>query len=193
MWRFGEKSDGGDDGYPPGGRGFDRPRGAAPRRAPTRRGPRLGPSGPAQGGPCDVVSRPAPGGSPAFFGRKPEERTPGRKSFFLPGPTSLWFLLDGRWSFLSCLACGPVSYARNGPPPGWAGWEGWFRRQGGAFPPTKPSPWGEGGPAKPGRMRGRSCTQPFLVEKGALPAVAPTGFFSCPVGQPGCTLIRHLR
>ena len=30
----------------------------------------------------------------------------------------------------------------------------------------KPSPWGEGGPAKPGRMRGRFGTQPFLVEKG---------------------------
>ena len=28
----------------------------------------------------------------------------------------------------------------------------------------KPSPWGEGGPAKPGRMRGRFGTQPFLVE-----------------------------
>ena len=26
---------------------------------------------------CEVVSRPAPGGGPAFFGRKPEERTPG--------------------------------------------------------------------------------------------------------------------
>ena len=33
------------------------------------------------------VARPAPGGGPAFFGRKPEERTPGRKRFFLPGPT----------------------------------------------------------------------------------------------------------
>ena len=28
----------------------------------------------------------------------------------------------------------------------------------------KPSPWGEGGPAKPGRMRGRFGIQPFLVE-----------------------------
>ena len=26
---------------------------------------------------CEVVSRPTPGGGPAFFGRKPEERTPG--------------------------------------------------------------------------------------------------------------------
>ena len=33
----------------------------------------------------------------------------------------------------------------------------------------KPSPRGEGGPAKPGRMRGRSCTQPFLVEKRRSP------------------------
>ena len=35
--------------------------------------------------------------------------------------------------------------------------------------PPKPSPWGEGGPAKPGRMRGRPCTQPFLVEKRRSP------------------------
>ena len=35
-----------------------------------------------------------------------------------------------------------------------------------ALPPPKPSPRGEGGPAKPGRMRGRFGTQPFLVEKG---------------------------
>ena len=28
----------------------------------------------------------------------------------------------------------------------------------------KPSPWGEGGPAQPGRMRGRFGAQPFLVE-----------------------------
>ena len=33
----------------------------------------------------------------------------------------------------------------------------------------KPSPWGEGGPAKPGRMRGRPCTQPFLVENRRSP------------------------
>ena len=54
----------------------------------------------------------------------------------------------------------------------------------GNFPRPKPSPRGEGGPAKPGRMRGRSCTQPFLVEKSTLPAVASTVFFYCPVGNP---------
>ncbi len=71
----------------------DRPRGTDPSvvGALTRpRGPGgapvWGPSGPAQGRPCDVVSPPT-AGSPAFFGRKPEERTPGRKRFFLPGPT----------------------------------------------------------------------------------------------------------
>ena len=72
---------------------------------------------------CGVVSRPAPGGSPAFFGRKPDERTPGRKRFFLPGPTfsSVGGPCEGPPFF--CRACGPVSYARNGPPPSWAGWE----------------------------------------------------------------------
>src|SRR5699024_3470533 len=37
--------------------------------------------------PATWVPRRRPRGSPAFFGRKPEERTPGRKRFFLPGPT----------------------------------------------------------------------------------------------------------
>ena len=36
--------------------------------------------------------------------------------------------------------------------------------------PPKPSPWGEGAPVRTlGRMRGRSCTQPFLVEKEGSP------------------------
>ncbi len=39
------------------------------------------------------VARPAPGGSPAFFGRKPEERTPGLR----PGPGFLWPLVPTRW------------------------------------------------------------------------------------------------
>ena len=138
---------------------------AQPRAGP----PFGGPSGPAQGGPCDVVSRPTPGGSPAFFGRKPEERTPGRKRFFLPGPTfsGLGGPCGGPPSFFAWPAA-HVSHARNGPPPGWAGWEGWVRRREGKHSP-KPSPWGEGGPAKPGRMRGRPCTQPFLVEKRRSP------------------------
>ena len=39
------------------------------------------------------VSRPAPGGGPAFFGRKPGERTPGLR----PGPGFLWPLVPTRW------------------------------------------------------------------------------------------------
>ena len=94
-------------------------------------------------------------------------RTPGRKRFFLPGPTfSGWGDPAGVLSFF-CLACGPFSYARNGPPTSWAGWGGWFCRREGSFPRPKPSPRGEGAPVRTlGRMRGRPCTQPFLVEKG---------------------------
>ena len=44
----------------------------------------------------------------------------------------------------------------------------------------KPSPWGEGGPAKPGRMRGRPCTQPFLVEKRCSPACRLNGMLLLP-------------
>ena len=131
------------------------------------------------------VARPAPGGGPAFFGRKPEERTPGRKRFFLPGPTfSGWGDPAGVLSFF-CLACGPFSYARNGPPTGWAGWGRWFLRREGSFPTPKPSPWGEGGPAKPGRMRGRFGTQPFLVEvekEGYRPS-PQRNFSSAPLGM----------
>ena len=50
----------------------------------------------------------------------------------------------------------------------------------GKLPPPKPSPWGEGGPAKPGRMRGRPCTQPFLVEKRCSPACRLNGIFLLP-------------
>ena len=85
-------------------------------------------------------------GSPAFFGRKPEERTPGRKRFFLPGPTFSGWGDPAGGLLLFCLACGPVSYARNGPPTGWAGWEGWFCRREGSFPPLKPSPRGSNSP-----------------------------------------------
>ena len=57
---------------------------------------------------------------------------------------------------MSRLACGPASYARNGPPTGWAGWEAWFRRREGAilYP-----------------------TFPCKSRKRGLPAVAPTEIF----------------
>ena len=58
----------------------------------------------------------------------------------------------------------------------------------------KPSPRGEGAPVRTlGRMRGRPCTKPFLVEKRELPLVASTAFFFCPVGQVDRPLISHLR
>ena len=47
---------------------------------------------PLQGGPCDVGSPPTPAGSPAFFGRKPEERTPGAS----PWTPFLWPLVPTR-------------------------------------------------------------------------------------------------
>ena len=48
----------------------------------------------------------------------------------------------------------------------------------------KPSPWGEGGPAKPGRMRGRFGTQPFLVEKGGSRLSPQRNFSPAPLGNP---------
>ena len=50
------------------------------------------------------------------------------------------------------------------PPAGRAGGGGCCSRKG-THPSPKPSPWGEGAPVRTlGRMRGRPCTQPFLVE-----------------------------
>ena len=88
--------------------------------------------------------------------------------------------------------CGRRNSARRALPGESVGRKG-IGYPAGKLPPPKPSPWGEGGPAQPGRMRGRFGTQPFLVEKGRLSSVAPAGFFSCPVGQVDRPLIRHLR
>ena len=52
-----------------------------------------------------------------------------------------------------------------------------------ALPPPKPSPRGEGGPAKPGRMRGRFATQPFLVEKEGYRLSPQRKFSSAPLGN----------
>ena len=80
------------------GGALTRPRGAAPRRAPTRRGP---PFLPRNGGKEGQRGEVLPSGLPAL----------------------VWRTLRG-FSLFFCLACGPVSYARNGPPTGWAGWGG---------------------------------------------------------------------
>ena len=121
------------------------------------------------------VARPAPGGGPAFFGRKPEERTPGRKRFFLPGPTfSGWGDPAGVLSFflpgLRPMCPTPVT-AR--PPAGRAGKGGGCSRKG-THPRPKPSPWGEGAPVRTlGRMRGRS-THPTEREKEGGGATGPS-------------------
>ena len=62
-----------------------------------------------------------------------------------------------------------------------------FRKEGfqiGLIPP-KPSPWGEGAPVRTlGRMRGRPCTQPFLVESLSGSRQSPQRNFSpAPLGK----------
>ena len=106
-----------------------------------------------------MVPRPAPGGGPAFFGRKPEERTPGRREVLsaLDPPLSGWwpergFLFLQNWP--AALQPTPVT-AR--PPAGRAGKRG----------------FADG--------KGRPCTQPFLVEiKKGAPACRPNGIFLLP-------------
>ena len=144
------------------------------------------------------VARPAPGGGPAFFGRKPEERTPGLR----PGPGFLWPLVPTRWflwwlflirqrgNFLRYTKtdlgrifeekyAGKHFRERKFPNQGIDMGPGIVPRPPRCAPTSpKPSPWGEGAPVRTlGRMRGRSCTQPFLVEKRGAPAYRPNGIF----------------
>ena len=128
------------------------------------------------GGSEATLGRSAPGGPPMtagepdFLWRKSGERTPGRKRFFLPGPTfssSSWGgPCGGPPSFFAWPAALYLTLVTARPPAGRAGGGGGCSRKG-AHPPPKPSPWGEGAPVRTlGRMRGRLGTQPFLVEKG---------------------------
>ena len=112
-------------------------------------------------------ARPRAGARLSLEESRRKEHQGGRGSSSLDPPLSGWWP-GGGFFYVPRLACGPASHARNGPPPSWAGWGRWFRRREGKHGP-KPSPWGEGGPAKPGRMRGRPCTQPFLVENRRSP------------------------
>ena len=90
-----------------------------------RGGRRWGCPEPVQVQTCDVgFPRRLRRGSPAFFGRKPEERTPGRREVLsaLDPPLSGWWPERG-FLFLQNWPAAHSSYARNGPPTGWAGWE----------------------------------------------------------------------
>ena len=102
-----------------------------------------------------------------------KEHQGGRGSSSLDPPFLVGRTLRGS-SFFFYLACGPVSYARNGPPTGWAGWGRWFCRREGKHS-AKPSPWGEGAPVRTlGRMRGRS-THPTEQERESGGATAGNG------------------
>ena len=150
--------------YPLGGGGFS---GASGRSAP-------------------LPARPRAGARLSLEESRRKEHQGGRGSSSLDPPFLGGGTLRGS-SLFFCLACGPVSYARNGPPTGWAGWGGWFCRREGLFPRPKPSPWGEGAPVRTlGRMRGRSCTQPFLVdvEKGGSRLSPQRNASPAPLGNP---------
>ena len=88
-------------------------------------GPFEGPSGPAQGGPCNVVSpADSSGGARLSLEESRRKEHQGGERFSPPWThLSLVFARREVVFFLSYLACGPVSHARNGPPTGWAGWE----------------------------------------------------------------------
>ena len=109
--------------YPLGGGGFS---GASGRSSP-------------------LPARPRAGARLSLEESRRKEHQGGRGSSSLDPPFLVGGTLRGS-SLFFCLACGPVSYARNGPPTGWAGWGGWFCRREGLFPRPKPSPWGSNSP-----------------------------------------------
>ena len=136
--------------YPSGGRGFSKPRGAAPRRAPTRRGPP--------------------------FSRETGERARGE---VLPsGLPLLWFggSCKGSSFFLPGLRpmFPPPVTAR--PQLGGLGQE--VLQTGRVIPTPKAFPRGKVGLSEAGSDEGRSSTQPFLVEiKKGAPGCRPNGVF----------------
>src|SRR5699024_10414219 len=86
-----------------------------------------------------------PGGGPRFSRETGGKRARGES--FSPLDSLLWF--GGPWGSPPSFFAWPaahLSHARNGPPSSWAGWEAWFLRREGAFPPPKPSPRGSNSP-----------------------------------------------
>ena len=129
---------------------------------------------------CLGAQRPVgrlPGGGPRFSRETGGKRARGES--FSPLDSLLWFKgpCKGSSFFLPGLRpiCPTPVTAR--PPAGRAGKGGFSDGKSTSHRP-KPSPWGEGAPVRTlGRMRGRPCTQPFLVEKRRAPACRLNGIF----------------
>ena len=148
--------------YPLGGRGFS---GASGRSAPGARRLRRG--------------------SPTFFEEsRGKEHQGGRGSSSLDLPFLVWGDPARVLSFF-CLACGPVSYARNGPPPSWAGWEG-VVLQTGREAQRKAFPSGGRCPsAHTGADEGAILYPTFPCRKKALSRLSPQrGFSIASLGNP---------
>ena len=115
----------------------------------------------------------------------PDRVLPGAEGFLLPGyrgcGLASGFGRRGRGG-------GVQRLSRKGPllPLSVAG----GASQGGSI---GPSPGGRCPSAHTGADEGAIWYPTFPCRKGGLLTVAPTGCFSCPVGQPGRPLIRHLR
>ena len=147
-------------------------------------------------GPATWFPPPTTAGEPGFLWKKAGgKNTRAERGSLRPGPTSLWSEIRESFFLYSETGLRPIflTPVTARPPAGRAGGGG-FADGKGCTAQSLPLGEGEGAPVRTlGRMRGRSCTQPFLVEKRGLPAVASTEFFFCSVGQAGRPLISHLR
>ena len=141
---------------------------------------------------------PTPAGSPTFFEESRGKEHQGQA----PGPRVLWPLVPTRWVWgllaLIRLRGYFLRYAKTdlGRIFGIKYAKKHFGER--RFPnqahPPKAFPLGGRCPsAHTGADEGAIWYPTFPCRKGGLLTVAPTGCFSCPVGQPGRPLIRHLR
>ncbi len=126
-----------------------------------------------------------PGGGPRFSRETGGKRSRGES--FSPLDSLLWFFrtLQGVLFFSAWPAAHFPTPVTARPPAGRAGKGGFSDGKSTSHRP-KPSPWGEGAPVRTlGRMRGRPCTQPFLVEAEKGARMSPQRNFSpAPLGNP---------
>ena len=139
---------------------------------------------PASGRSAPLPARPRAGARLSLEESRRKEHQGGRGSSSLDPPFLVGGTLRGASFFFAWPAALYLTPVTARPPAGRAGGGGFADGKSSSHPQSLPL-GGEGGPAKPGRMRGRSCTQPFLVEveKGGCRPSPQRSVSSAPLGK----------